>query len=110
MAVRLKQAGIHDFVMLERASDLGGTWRENSYPGCACDVPSNLYCFSFAPNPDWSRTFSPQPEIWEYLRRVAREHGLEEHIRYEHEVSAARWDREGELWQIETSGGHFSAE
>ncbi len=110
LAVRLKQEGIHDFVVLERAEDLGGTWRDNSYPGCACDVPSNLYSFSFAPNPDWSRTFSPQPEIWEYLRRVAREHGLGEHIRYEHEVTAARWDRESELWQIEAGGGALSAE
>src|SRR5271167_4052831 len=63
-AIRLKQEGIEDFVVLERAEALGGTWRDNTYPGCACDVPSHLYSFSFAPNPDWSRTFSPQPEIW----------------------------------------------
>jgi cation diffusion facilitator CzcD-associated flavoprotein CzcO len=110
MAIRLKQDGIHDFVVLERAEDVGGTWRDNTYPGCACDVPSNLYSFSFAPNPDWSRTFSPQPEIWEYLRRVSREHGVEQHIRYSHEVTAARWDADAELWRIETSGGDFSAE
>ena len=76
MAASLKRAGITDVVLLERAADLGGTWRDNSYPGAACDVPSHLYSFSFAPNPGWSRSFSPQPEIWEYLRRVAAEEGV----------------------------------
>jgi cation diffusion facilitator CzcD-associated flavoprotein CzcO len=109
MAVRLKQEGIHDFVVLERAKDLGGTWRENTYPGCACDVPSNLYSFSFAPNPDWSHTFSPQPEIWAYLRRVSREYGVDPHVRYSHEVTSARWDAQDELWQIETTGGDLTA-
>src|ERR1700694_1718752 len=68
MAIRLKQKGISDFVVLERAGDVGGTWRDNTYPGCQCDVPSHLYSFSFAPNPNWSRAFSRQPEIWAYLR------------------------------------------
>ncbi|HVD58649.1 MAG TPA: NAD(P)-binding protein, partial [Thermoleophilaceae bacterium] len=71
MAVRLMRDGEHDFVLLERASELGGTWRDNTYPGCRCDVPSHLYSFSFAPNPSWSSTFSPQPEILDYLRDVA---------------------------------------
>ncbi len=110
MAVRLEQEGIHDFVVLERADDLGGTWRDNTYPGCACDVPSNLYSFSFAPNPDWSETFSPQPEIWEYLRRVSREYGVEAHIRYGHEVTAASWDGQGELWRIATTAGDLTAD
>ncbi len=110
MAVRLKQEGIDDFVVLERAENLGGTWRENTYPGCACDVPSHLYSFSFAPNPDWSRTFSPQPEIWEYLRRVSRDHGIDPHIRYRHEVTSARWDGAEELWRIHTSAGELTAE
>ncbi len=110
MAVRLKQEGIHDFVVLERAEDLGGTWRDNTYPGCACDVPSHLYSFSFAPNPDWSRTFSPQPEIWEYLRRVSAEQGVDPHIRYRHEVTAARWDKQAELWQIQTTAGELTAD
>ena len=70
MAIRLKQAGTNDFVVLERADEVGGTWQANTYPGCACDVPSHLYSFSFAPNPDWSRTYSAQPEIREYLARV----------------------------------------
>ena len=81
MAVRLRQAGIRDFVVLERADDVGGTWRDNSYPGCACDVPSHLYSFSFAPNPDWTSTYSHQPEIWAYLRKVAHDHGVLPHVR-----------------------------
>ena len=64
-AIRLRAAGIDDFVVLERAAQVGGTWRDNSYPGCQCDVPSHLYSYSFAPNPEWSRTFSPQGEIWD---------------------------------------------
>ena len=64
LAIRLKQRGLENFVILERANDIGGTWRDNTYPGCACDVPSHLYSFSFAPNPNWSRRFSPQREIW----------------------------------------------
>jgi cation diffusion facilitator CzcD-associated flavoprotein CzcO len=109
MAIRLKQEGIEDFVVLERAEQLGGTWRDNTYPGCACDVPSHLYSFSFAPNPEWSRTFSRQPEIWAYLRRTAREHGVEAHIRYRHEVTSASWDDARELWLIETSAGELTA-
>jgi cation diffusion facilitator CzcD-associated flavoprotein CzcO len=109
MAIRLKQEGIDDFVVLERAAELGGTWRDNTYPGCACDVPSHLYSFSFAPNPDWSRTFSRQPEIWAYLRRTAREHGIDAHIRYGHEVTSASWDAARELWRVETSAGELTA-
>src|SRR6476620_10572764 len=73
MAIRLQQEGHDDFVVLERGSSVGGTWRDNTYPGCACDVPSHLYSLSFAPNPEWSNSFSSQPEIWDYLKRVARE-------------------------------------
>jgi cation diffusion facilitator CzcD-associated flavoprotein CzcO len=110
MGIRLKQAGIHDFAILERADDLGGTWRDNTYPGCGCDVPSHLYSFSFAPNPDWSRTFSPQEEIWDYLRRVAVEHGITRHIRYGHEVLDAAWDETRRRWDIETAGGPLTAQ
>src|SRR5579862_3072471 len=81
-AIRLKQEGMHDFVVLERANEVGGTWRDNTYPGCACDVPSNLYSFSFAPNPDWTRAFSPQPEIFEYLKACASRYGITPHIRF----------------------------
>src|SRR3954466_11792466 len=73
--IQLQKDG-RDYVVLERGHDVGGTWRDNAYPGCACDVPSHLYSFSFAPNPDWSRSFSPQPEIYDYLRRIARDYGV----------------------------------
>ncbi len=109
-AIRLKREGIHDLVLLERADDVGGTWRDNVYPGCACDVQSHLYSFSFAPNPDWSRTFSRQPEIQEYLRRVAREHDVLRHVRFGHEVTGAAWDGEARRWRIETSRGAFEAQ
>ena len=84
------------------AEALGGTWRDNSYPGPPCDVPSHLYCFSFAPNPGWSRSFSPQPEIWDYLQHVATDEGVSGHIRFGREVTAARWDPAGSLWRIQT--------
>src|SRR5919201_5547561 len=82
-AVRLQQAGFADYVVLERASDVGGTWRDNSYPGCACDVPSHLYSFSFAPNPDWPRTFSGQEHIRAYLDHVTDVFHLRPHIRFD---------------------------
>jgi cation diffusion facilitator CzcD-associated flavoprotein CzcO len=110
LGVRLRQAGIHDFVILERADDLGGTWRDNTYPGCGCDVPSHLYSFSFAPNPRWSRTFSPQDEIWDYLRRCADEYGVAPHIRFDHELLEARWDDHAQRWELETEGGTIDAQ
>ena len=109
MAASLSRAGITDVVLLERAADLGGTWRDNSYPGAACDVPSHLYSFSFAPNPDWSRSFSPQPEIWEYLRRVAAEEGVTGKIRFGQEVTSARWDPAARLWRVETTASTLTA-
>ena len=108
-AVRLRQRGDEDFVVLERAGDVGGTWRDNTYPGCQCDVPSTLYSFSFAPNPDWTNTFPLQPEIWRYLRDVAHRFGVMSHIRFEHGVSAARWDDQNGRWQVATNRGEFSA-
>ena len=109
-AVNLKRAGIDDFVILERAGDLGGTWRDNTYPGCQCDVPSTLYSFSFAPHPDWTRTFPLQSEIWDYLRQVVDRFALSSHIRYRHEVTAATWDEPEGLWRVETTGGPFTAQ
>ena len=109
MAARLKRVGPHDFVILERAREVGGTWRENTYPGCRCDVPSHVYSFSFAPNPDWSSTFSAQPEIRDYLRRVAADEGLLEHVRFGCEVESARWDDERGRWRLETSTGPLLA-
>jgi cation diffusion facilitator CzcD-associated flavoprotein CzcO len=108
-AIRLKQAGIDDFVVLERERDVGGTWQVNTYPGCGCDVPSHLYSFSFAPNPDWSRTYSLQPEIREYLRRCADHFGVRPHIRFDHEVTGSTWDEDASRWEVETSGGPVRA-
>jgi len=105
MAAGLKRGGHDDFVVLERARDVGGTWRDNAYPGCACDVPSHLYSFSFAPNPEWSSTFSPQPEIQAYLRKVARDEGLLPHVRFGCEVEDAAWDPQERVWRIATSSG-----
>lgn len=109
-AIRLKRAGIHDFVVLERADDLGGTWRDNHYPGCCCDVPSHLYSYSFELNPLWTRAFAPQWEIWDYLRRTAEKHGVIPHIRYLHELNNAAWDEPAQRWRIETTGGAFTAQ
>lgn len=108
--ILLKQAGIDDFMILERAADVGGTWRDNSYPGCACDVESHLYSFSFAPNPEWSRLFAPQPEIFAYLRKCAKDYGILPHIRYGHEIQEARWDDDAQLWRIQTSQGPYTAD
>jgi cation diffusion facilitator CzcD-associated flavoprotein CzcO len=110
MAIRLLREGERDFVLLERAEDIGGTWRDNTYPGCRCDVPSHLYSFSFAPNPNWSSTFSPQPEILEYLRDVAARFGVLPYIRFATELESAEWDEGEARWQLETSGGPLSAE
>ena len=109
-AVRLREAGVTDFVVLERADSVGGTWRDNSYPGCACDVPSHLYSFSFAANPDWPRTFSGQPEIRAYLERTADRFRLRPHLRFRHEVLGARWDAEQAHWDLRTSQGRYTAE
>jgi cation diffusion facilitator CzcD-associated flavoprotein CzcO len=109
MAIRLKQEGIEDFEVLERADELGGTWRDNTYPGCACDIPSHLYSFSFAPNPDWSRTYSPQPEIWSYLSRCAEQFGITPHLRFGHEVLSATWDEETARYHVETTAGPLTA-
>jgi cation diffusion facilitator CzcD-associated flavoprotein CzcO len=108
MAYNLKKAGRHDFVILERGDDVGGTWHFNTYPGCACDVPSHLYSFSFAPNPDWSQTYSPQPEIRDYLQGVADRFGIRPHVRLGHTVTGAAWDEAAGRWTVETDRGAFS--
>ena len=105
MAIRLKQAGHPDFLILEKNDDLGGTWRDNTYPGCACDVPSHMYSFSFDLNPGWSRMFAPQQEIWEYMRRCAGKHGLAAHIRYGCAVERMEWDDSIGRWRIATAAG-----
>lgn len=105
MAIQLKKNGIEDFVILETAAEVGGTWRDNHYPGCACDVQSHLYSFSFEPNPDWTRMFAPQPEIWAYLRGVADKYELRPSIRFNSGLAEARWDDDRCLWRIKTSDG-----
>jgi cation diffusion facilitator CzcD-associated flavoprotein CzcO len=109
LAIQLKQRGMENFVILERADDVGGTWRDNTYPGCACDVPSHLYSFSFARNPDWSDTFSGQAEIWAYLRACVDRFGVAPHLRLGHAVIRAAWDDEARLWRIDTSRGRYTA-
>ncbi|WP_347468895.1 alpha/beta hydrolase fold domain-containing protein [Burkholderia stagnalis] len=105
MAIALQREGMHDFVILERAHDVGGVWRDNSYPGAACDVPSHLYSFSFEPNPRWSRTFAPQAEIHAYLQHCARKYGLARHLRFGAEVAHARYDEPHALWRVTLADG-----
>jgi cation diffusion facilitator CzcD-associated flavoprotein CzcO len=108
-AIRLKQHGDQDFVVFERAEEVGGTWEANTYPGCQCDVASNLYSFSFAPNPGWTRTYSHQPEIKAYLDDCVGRFGLQPHLRLGTEVVGADWDEATKLWRIETADGELTA-
>ncbi len=105
IAAKLKAEGVTSFVILEKASRIGGTWRDNTYPGCACDVPSHLYWFSFGPQPDWSRMFSPQDEILRNIEAFVDRYELAAHLRLECEVTAAHWDEAAALWSIETASG-----
>ena len=109
MAIALRRDGQDDFVVLERAGDLGGTWRDNSYPGCACDIPSVLYSYRDEPNPGWSRAYALQPEIRDYIHRVAAHHDVERFMRYEHDLIGADFDPESGRWELETSRGRFRA-
>ena len=109
MAIKLKEAGEEDFVVVERGADVGGTWRDNTYPGAACDVPSQLYSYSFALNPEWSRSFSPQPEIQSYIQRVAERSGTLDRFVFETLMQDAAWDEERQVWQVSTSRGDLTA-
>ena len=109
-AIRLTRDGREDFVVVERGSEVGGTWRDNTYPGAACDVPSHLYSFSFELNPRWSRSFSPQPEIQQYLRDVAEKYGVVDRHLFNTEVTLARWDAAAKQWLVDTTNGEFSAD
>jgi cation diffusion facilitator CzcD-associated flavoprotein CzcO len=104
-AIQLEKAGIRDYVILEKATEVGGTWRDNSYPGCACDVQSHMYSFSYEQNPDWSRSFSPQPEIFDYLKGVADKYRLREKIRFGVELTGAHWDERERRWTATTKDG-----
>src|SRR2546422_8220133 len=110
LGIRLRQAGVEDFVLLERAHEVGGTWRDNTYPGCQCDVPSSLYSFSFAPNPQWTRTFSHQPEIQDYLVECADRFGVRPHVRFGHEALQASWEAADRRGGIGTSRGGGAAD
>ncbi|MBD9628602.1 flavin-containing monooxygenase [Pseudomonas sp. PDM19] len=105
LAIRLQQAGIQDFLILEKAADVGGCWRENVYPGAACDVPSHLYSFSFEPKADWSRKFAPQAEILDYARHCADKYRLRERIRFNCEVREASFDEAAGEWRVTCADG-----
>jgi cation diffusion facilitator CzcD-associated flavoprotein CzcO len=105
MAIRLKQQGHHNLMIFEKASSLGGTWRDNTYPGCGCDVPSDLYSLSFEQNPDWSRTFASQQEILDYLRRVAAKHQVEASVQFDTDIVALRWNETHQHWQLTAADG-----
>jgi cation diffusion facilitator CzcD-associated flavoprotein CzcO len=107
-AIKLVQSGRDDFIVLERGPDLGGTWRVNTYPGCACDVPSQVYSFSFELNPDWSHTYARQPEIQAYLLRVAEKYDLRRRVVFNADVTDAQWN--GSVWEIETTAGSWTAD
>ncbi|MDX2357437.1 NAD(P)/FAD-dependent oxidoreductase [Dietzia sp. PP-33] len=108
-AIKLTEEGFDDLIVVERGSDVGGTWRDNSYPGAACDVPSHLYSYSFALNPGWSRAFSPQGEIYDYMRRVTHEAGVRDKIRFGVEVTSARFDDDRGRWTVHTTAGEYDA-
>jgi len=105
MAIKLKEAGLNDFAILEKGQDVGGCWRENTYPGAACDVPSLLYSFSFEAKSDWTRHFAPQNEIHGYLQHCAKKYQLTQHIQFNTEVSEACFDEEKGLWNITSISG-----
>jgi len=105
MAIKLRETGFPDFLIIEKAGDVGGTWRDNTYPGCACDVPSHLYSLSFAQKPDWSRMYPRQPELLDYTLGVVAAHGLRPRLRFNTAFMAAAWDEAAAVWRVETSTG-----
>lgn len=108
-AITLKREGTEDFVVIDKNDDPGGTWLRNQYPGVACDVPSALYSFSFAPNPDWSRFFAPGPEIQQYLLRISAEFDIRRHLRLGTELLEAQWYEDEARWHVTTSRGTYIA-
>jgi cation diffusion facilitator CzcD-associated flavoprotein CzcO len=109
MGIQLARRGNHSFVIIEQADEIGGTWRDNRYPGVACDVPSHLYSFSFRPNPSWSRVFAEGREIQAYLHTSVSEEGIEPHLRLNCGLSEARWSDDDARWLVRTTRGDFSA-
>ena len=109
MAIKLAESGENDFRVIERGPDVGGTWRDNTYPGVACDVPSQLYSYSFAPNPAWSSSFSPGHEIQSYIRGVADNSGVLDRFVFNTSFDGATWDDAAAVWRIRTSAGEMTA-
>ncbi|MCU0314175.1 MAG: NAD(P)/FAD-dependent oxidoreductase [Solirubrobacteraceae bacterium] len=105
LGIRLREAGIESFTIYEKGEEIGGTWRDNTYPGLACDIPSRFYSYSFAPNPEWTRLYSPGPEIQDYLLKITDRYGMREHIRFGIEIADVRFDEQRERWQITTTSG-----
>lgn len=105
MAIELRKAGVEQFLILEQASEIGGTWRDNHYPGCACDIPSQLYSYSFEPNPNWSRRYAPQREIQAYLQHCVRKYGLEPYLRLSQSVTSLQFDEQSDCWEALTQSG-----
>jgi cation diffusion facilitator CzcD-associated flavoprotein CzcO len=110
MAIRLLRDGERDFIVLERADSVGGTWRDNTYPGCACDVPSQLYSFSFALNGEWSHVFSRQPEIRAYLEQVTDDYGVRPYVHLGTDLETGQWDEAAQVWRLRTNRGEFTAD
>src|SRR5271169_4485413 len=109
LAVRLRQSRQDSFLIIEKGADIGGTWRDNRYPGCACDIPSHLYSLSFAPRNDWSRLYPSQPELWNYLRDIADQYKLRSKIHFNTEMRSAQWDEAEALWHVTTNAGEIAA-
>jgi len=105
MAIKLKEAGLHDFLILEKASDIGGTWRENTYPGAECDIPSALYSYSFEPYPHWEYKWSHQPQILDYIKYCADKYEVNPHVHLNKEVASAKWHAADGLWEVNCKSG-----
>ena len=109
MGIQLARRGRESFIIIEQAGDVGGTWRDNRYPGVSCDIPSHLYSFSFRPNPGWSRIFAEGREIHDYLRACVRDEGLDDHLRLDCALTRAQWSDDDARWLVRTTRGDFSA-
>ncbi|MBF6137193.1 NAD(P)/FAD-dependent oxidoreductase [Nocardia puris] len=106
MAIQLLKAGIDDFLLIEKETEIGGTWRDNTYPGCACDVPSHMYSYSFEPKPDWSQLWAGQDEIQNYLTGLARKYDLYRRTHFGRALQSGHWDSDDSAWHLVTSDGH----
>ncbi|QHH96484.1 flavin-containing monooxygenase [Acinetobacter dispersus] len=107
--VKLQKEKMNNFIIIEKSNEVGGVWRENTYPGCECDVPSSIYSYSFAPNPNWSHIFAKQKEIQQYIKDVARRFNMDQHILFNTELRQAAWSQQQQAWLIETSNGTYKA-